>query len=233
MPALMEVVLSQVVGGEQTINRWNYLADGDTGSTTNSFGLIMALTGGALTGSPPAFATDTFMRRLQELQVTAVQFASIAVKNVYSTTDFQEFAFTSAVTGTIGTGDPAAPWIVYPFRTNIVRTDIGRGQKRISGVSEDLMGDFGAVGTSPTAEVTLFAEAMSETLTYSASGASLTFTPCVVKREKYQVQAPAMGVAERFAYRYYETFAEQAEFIASGVVWTPQARVSTQDSRKG
>lgn len=232
MAILMEVVLAQLVLGVPTINRWNYIGNGTPAAVSMSFALSSAFGAFPLGGSPSLFPPDTVLARLQALQSTGVTFTALAVKNVYSTTDFYETPFNSGVAGSVGTGELEAPEITYPFKTNIVRTDIGRGRKSFTGVAESVVGTGGVFNSAAGSLPFLLAEAMSEVLEYDDEGNTLTFSPAIVHREKYQTEPPAMGVAAKYAYRYYEDEAEQLTWVASGVTWFAAPKTGTQNSRK-
>jgi hypothetical protein len=112
------------------------------------------------------------------------------------------------------------------FRTNRVRSDIARGTKRVGGISEASVGDGGEITGGYLTNVIAAADTMSETLEYVDGANTLTFIPVVVSKQEYTT------TSGRIAYRYYPTFAEQDDHIASGVTWEPYTQVRSQTSRQ-
>lgn len=227
--SLFEVVLTSNLHGVDQIARWNYVGSGTPAAVSMSFALSKAF---GIDSTLGVFTeADSVLKRLQDLLSSDVRFMALAVKDVYSVTDFYETPFAANYGGTL-TGDTLHRRYAYGWTTNRVRADIGRGHKRISGVNESVVGDAGAIDTSAGTAIALAAVAMSQTLTYDDEGSILTFIPCVVRREKVSISPPDIGVLERFSYRYYETYAEQSAWLASGVTWFADAETTTQNSRE-
>jgi hypothetical protein len=72
------------------------------------------------------------------------------------------------------------------------------------------------------------AGAMNAVLTYIDEGNTLTFTPIVAAKEKYQSNTNPV----RFAYRYYASEALQLQHIMSSIIWSAYDTVRTQVSRQ-
>lgn len=219
---LYEVVLRSTYKNQQLINRWNYMGSGTPISISMSFALVQAMGFAPVAG---AFPVDTIANRIQNNVHTATAFEEVQVKDVYGTTDFFTLPFVPKPAGQV-TGEGASPLLAIGFKTNRVRSDIGRGTKRFGGVSEFTMAEGGEILAASIAGLTSLADAMSETLEYIDGGNTLTFIPCVVSKQKY------VAPSGRDAYRYYPTFAEQDDHIASGVVWSLYTQIRSQVSRQ-
>lgn len=222
--ALYEVVLNQTYFDQDMVNRWNYGSVGVPVGVTGSFGLTHAL-GAILTGDPLDLPVGGFMATLQALQNSQVVFVDLLVRNIYDPTDFYTYAWTTPITGGVA-GGGTSPTQAFGFRTNRLRADIRRGQKRIGGVSlsDDANGGLFA-GTAIT-RMNALAAKMSEVLEYSEGGNSLEFSPSVFKREKYTTPAGNP------AYRYYASESVQATNSVGPVTWERVPDARTQASRQ-
>jgi len=123
-------------------------------------------------------------------------------------------------------GTAASPALSYALTSNRVRSDIRRGQKRLSGVSESAMAAGGVLESAFLTSLSYAASEMSAVLEYDDEGNTLTFTPCVLSFEEYE---PEPG---KRAYRKWATEAAQLSHAAIGVLWSAQDTVRTQVSRQ-
>lgn len=226
---LMEVVLQQQYQNQEIINRWNYMASGTPATVTLSFALTSALGAIAVAG---VYDAAKLMRKIADIQVSAVSFILLTVRSVYSTTDFYSLPFIEPLVGQAAQGDAVSPIVAYGFRTNRVRSDIRRATKRFVGVGETAMAAGGTItGAFLTTQLAALATAMGASLTYVDEGNTLTFAPVVVGKEKYNPN-PSDPTAPQVAYRYYATEALQGAHIAQGIVWDPYTQVRSQVSRQ-
>jgi hypothetical protein len=229
---LMEVTLEQTYAGQEIVNRWNYLGAGTPAAVSFSFALVSAL--GAVfdeVAVPPGYPADGLMQMIANIQNVGVSFQTLTCKAVYSATDFFSVAFVNPLVG-MQTGDGMSPTQAFGFRTNRVRSDIRRATKRFVGVSEADVGTLGIIVAGfMTSDIIPLAEKMTEVLEYDDSSNLLTFTPCVVKKERYdpETQLPS---ATGTAYRYYEDPEVQEDLLATSVTWEPYDQVRTQVSRQ-
>jgi len=225
---VMEVVLQQTYQQQQIINRWNYVAAGTPAAVTFSFALTNALGAVAVAGVYPA---TLLMRLIAAVQNTAVAFDLLTVRNVFSTTDFYSLPFIEPLQGQ-DAGEGMAPFVSYGARTNRVRSDVRRATKRFVGVTETRVGAGGNLVTAwqTTTLQALIAE-MTEVLTYNDEGNTLTFTPAVCAKERYN---PDTGLADPNgrAYRYFATEALQLAKTATGILWDSYSQVRSQASRQ-
>lgn len=222
---LMEVVLNQTYYNQECVNRWNYMASGSPASVTLSFGLLSAL-GGIPTST--VLPTGTLFKALQTLQNTGVQFISVIARAIYIDEDFFDNPFFA---GTAGAGGAAAgnlsPTDAWGFRSTRVRQSIGRGYKRFVGVDDEMISSGGTIVGAAVGQAVAVASAMGEVLTYDDSGTTLTFTPCVVQKEKYHPVGKTT-----WAYRYYADESVQDDHIAEGIAWAYYPQTRTQTSRQ-
>lgn len=222
--AILELTVRGEVGGETYINRYDFVGTGTPASVSMSFALAHAF-GAIPDGIPVEIPANSPMWYFLEIASTATQIFSVTVKNLYSVTDFYEIPYPTPEAG-VQAGVPAAPFLVYPLTTNIVRTDVSRGRKAIGGVSESAMGANGVIETGILAYLADFCGTLSEPLVYDDEGNTLTFTSCVLSKQEYETPKGNR------AYKLYDTEAAQLEHTAVGVTWSPKTKVSTENSRK-
>lgn len=229
--AVMEVVLEQSYAGQQCINRFNYVSSGTPASVTLSFALASAL--GAIYDAlavPPGYPPTEMMRVIADIQNTAVTFENLTVKDVYSVTDFYSLPFVEPLLGTRGT-EGMSPINAIGFYTNRVRTDVRRATKRFTGVAEGDSGNLGLLTGSILPLVENLAVLLSTPLIYDDEGNTITFTPAVCGKERYD---PDTGLADPNgrAYRYFPNETLQMQHTALGVLWNYYPEVRSQTSRQ-
>jgi len=224
--SLYELVLDGRYQNQQIINRFNYISSGSPGGVSGSFALAKTL-GFDEDGYDIPGLDDTFIHTMALLQTSLFTYVEAIVKNPYDVTDFFTMQISPPLAGidTVNTG--MSPTSAVGFRTNRVRQDIARGTKRIAGVVETGFTTGGVLESAYLALAENLADAMSANLVSTLSGGSITFTPCVCKKEKYHPTGKTT-----WAYRYFPTESEQLENVASGIIWTPYDRQRTQTSRQ-
>ena len=224
MPFL-EVVLEQSNQGQQVLNRWNYIAAGTPSIVSFSFALANAI-GAVPTDS--VYPSGGLMNLLRLAQDASVSFVNILVRNVYSNTDFYQTPFVPALSGNAG-GSTLGPVPSFGFISNKTRYDIRRGQKRFVGVTASAMSADNTYSSAYNTLLGNIAAEMGKILEYDDASNILTFTPCIAKREKYEVPDSS---PPRFAYRYFETESEQLENVMTSLSWTHYPTVRSQTSRQ-
>lgn len=228
--AIMEATLTQQYFGQTLQTRFNYLASGTPSAVTYSFALTNAL-GAIWDGVGPIGGYPTgLMTRIADIQDPNVTFVSLIVRDVNSVTDFFEQPFVNPLVGQLGGDDSGSPTLAVGFRTNRTRTDIRPGQKRFGGVNESVLDPGGVIKTGVIApQMDPLATEMGAVLSYDDSGNILTFSPCIVKKEKYEVPG---SDPVRYAYRYYEDQAVGEANIMTSIIWSLKTQVRTQTSRQ-
>lgn len=224
---LYELTLQASYYGQLIVNRFTYEGSGTPAAVSMSFALASAF-GCVQSGGLPTFPVGSVMEAIAMTQRQEVNYVQYIVKNLYSTTDFWESPFNALSDGyNTGAGTAASPVLAVGYKSSRPRSDIGRGYKRFPGIEEGQMAAGGQIETAfLTGNVTACAAAMGDTLEYDDSGAVLTFTPCILKKEKY------VAPSGKNAYRYFATQTEQEANAAIGVTWTPYDTVRTQRSRQ-
>ncbi len=221
---LYEVVLEQRYNNQQCINRWNYVGTGTPAAAQPAFALLSAL---GFIGLGTTLPTATVGRAIQLMQNPQVTFVQASARAIFVDEDFYDNPF---LAGTVGVnpagGNPLFSQAAFGFRTNRVKQSIGRGYKRFVGVSEAMLFDYSVFTATEQANMTVLANAMSDTLTYDDEGNTLTFTPAVAQKFMYTTP-PA-----KKAYKYYASEALQAPHNAIGVNWSIYEASTTQNSRK-
>jgi len=229
---LFEVVLAGTYFNQATINRWNYVGTGIPAAVSRAFALASAF--GAIfdpTAIPPSYPDDTVLDALSSVTVNTWTWQQLTVINVYDPTDFYQVPFVNPFGGA-NAAEGMSPVVSFGFRTNQVRRDIARGTKRIPGVGEDRVGAGGVINGSTVTVLESVAEKMSEVITYDDEGNTITFAPCVVKKQEYDPNPDNPAARNHRAYRYYPTEAEQMENVAQGIIWQPYTTVRSQVSRQ-
>lgn len=224
--ALYEITLEQSLFGQQIINRWNYQSDTIPSGVSGAF---KALVGMGFTPDTDivAFGEGTVAGLLRDnVQNAAVIFVQAIAKNLYSVTDFFTYAFPPGTVGG-GSGQCMSPVVAAGFTSDRTRADIRRAQKRFAGISEDLAAAGGTWATGVAASFQELGDAMGDINVVPSGGSAITFTPYVFGREKYHPPGKTT-----WAYRYYETEAEQLEHIARINVFNLKNEVRTQTSRQ-
>lgn len=221
---LLELTLYQTYYNQACLNRWNYVMSGTPAAASPTFALAYAM-GFIPDGTPPAWPTDALFYDLRVLQSTSVAYQEVRSINVYDTTDFYTLPFVTGVSGLNG-GETNSPTVAYGFRSSQVDRAIRRGFKRFVGVSENYIQSGGELNSSGVGAANNVADSLAATLTYDDEGNTLTFTPCVVSKEKY------IAPSGRDAYRYYPTLAEQMTHVAQGGGWAYYPNTRTQRSRQ-
>ena len=219
---LFEVVLSGTMGGQEIINRWNYNADVNTPDPLGAFGLLTAM---GLVPSAGVFPTGTIGDAIADLTSNGLEWNQALCRSIYDPFDFIDTPYVPHVPGN-QSGDVEAMFVAIGFRTNRVRTDIGRGYKRFAGVNESLVNSFGELTSTAISLANVLAGLMGDVLSFTDSSLTNTYTPVIVKKQMYTTPPSPK------AYRYYPTYAEQADFLAQGVTWENYTTVRSQVSRQ-
>jgi hypothetical protein len=223
--AILELVVNQKYYNQLVINRFHYVQSGTPAAVTPSFALTFATGFAPATGSPPTFESDTLADYFKGSVSLQLQFISVFSRNLYSATDFYEVPYPVPVVGG-QTGEAASPALAYGLFSNRVRTDVRRGQKRLSGVTETLVDAGGVVSAGQVAGLASLCGKMSDILTYDDEGNTLSFTPCVLGLDEYTTDKG------NTAYRVFPTESEQLSHTAQGISWQPYTTVRTQVSRQ-
>lgn len=223
--AIMELTVNQQYQNQLVINRFHFIGSGTPAAVNHSFALLSAsgfLATNLLAG---VFPNLSLARMVQDIVSTSLTFLSAYARDLYSETDFYESPYPAGVAGQYG-GIPASPALSYALTSNRVRADIRRGQKRLSGVSENAMGSGGVLEPAFLTSLGYVATLMSEVLTYDDEGNTLSFSPAVLSFEEYTTPSG------KKAYRKYADPAAQLSHAAIGVLWQEQSTVRTQTSRQ-
>ena len=221
---LLELTLYMTYFQQACLNRFNYIMTGTPAAVSPTFALTYAA-GFVKDGTPPAYDNDLLFGQIRLNLSTAVAFNEVRTINVYNDTDFYTLPFIGGEAGFVG-GTPVSPTVALGFRSNQVNRSIRRGFKRFVGVSENIVTSGGALDGDGITWATALASALGEVLTYDDEGNTLTFTPCVVSKEKY------VAPSGNDAYRYYSTYEAQLARTAIGVDWQHYNETRTQRSRQ-
>lgn len=223
---LYEVTLFGEFHGQQTVTTWNYVGDSSPAGILPSFGLANKF-GVPPTGTPEVFPAGTILAAIQNLTSDQFRFVSLAVRAAsdYAPTDFYEAGFKPDCTGT-QPGESLSPAFAFGLRSTRTTLSIRRGFKRLPGAYEAAVADGGALVPGAITNLSAVALLMDDDLTYTASGNTIVFTPCVVQKQQYDTPKG------KKAYRYYPTLAEQMNHIALRPTWAAYEFIRTQTSRQ-
>ncbi len=222
MTELLEIVLNQTFSNQQCINRWNYIAAGTPSSVSFTFALVSAM---GFIESVGIWPDGELFCDLLTFQNIAVHSEQVIAKNIYDVTDFYGLPLIPQPVGAIN-ADAESPLLAFGFRSNQTRRDIRRGTKRFVGVSDNQNEAGGGIVTVTLGQMQTLADKMGEVLEYDDEGNTLTFTPCIVGKEKYT--APSGNPA----YRYYADKTTQMAKLATSISWEPYTTVRSQTSRQ-
>lgn len=224
---LYEVILQGQLAGQTIVNKFNYRSDGDDLDSGNAFGLTQAMGFDPTTG---AFPSGTLADHLTAVQQDAMQWQQVIARAVYDPLDFVDIPFVPVVAGQGASGDASPTFVAYGFRTNRVRTDIGRGYRRIAGVGEGQVDPLGALTSGIIAALDTLATDFGSVLSKTEGSNTIHFTPVVVHKHIYTTPSG------KKAYRYYNTAdggeAAQLENVAAGITWEVYDHVRSQVSRQ-
>lgn len=227
--AILELKLVQLYAQQECINVFTYVSNGTPATVSHSFALTSAF--GAIFDAgavPPDYPPGTLLQAIRAIQDADVTYQFVSTRNLYSVTDFYETPFNPGLAGGVS-GEGGSPAYAIGYRSGRVRSDIRRGMKRFVGVPETFVGNLGTIAN--TTEVNALATFLGTNLTYIDEGQTLTYTPVVLGRQRYN---PETGNADPngTAYRYYPTETEQLAKVADGLVWDAYTSVRTQRSRQ-
>jgi len=178
---------------------------------------------------PTDSIADTFWRSVN----AGYKFEGVFARDIYSDTNIAEYIFPPDAAGSSGVlaGEQMAPFLAAGFRTNRVNMNIKRGQKRLAGTTEPMWLDGGAAGPTAVGTYGALATAMSQVLPNGAFVAPNEFSPCVFKKERYEVEEDGV-LTGRFAYAYFINPETQELNTAWPVTWTFVNTLRSQTSRQ-
>jgi len=221
---LYEFVMQATYAGQEIVNRWNYLGTGDDGLSNPSFGLATAL-GAAEAGT--GFTTDSMLYHISGLQIDTLVYHQCLVRSVYVPTDFIDIPYPTPKPGLVTGVDGESPFVAIGFRSNRVRTDIGRGFKRFAGIPETEVTSLGIVSSALDELLASISTDLGASVSYTADSITWNYVPVIVGKEV----VPATETTPK-KYRYYATETLQAAHLASGIAWEPYTTVRSQVSRQ-
>jgi len=223
---LFEVILRQSYQTRNVLNRWHYNGSGTPAAVQMSFALASAF-GGIQDGITGEFPEDSVMEFLRSMQAEPLLYLELQVAALYDVSDFYVIPYNSSAHGASG-GTAMSPFAAYGFQSNRVRTDIRRGNKRICGVVEGAVKEFGEIESTIMPSLVEIGDAFSATLEYDDEGNTLSFQPAVLSFQKHAPDADH----DTDWYSKYSTNTAQLEHTALGITWQPKPYITTQNSRK-
>lgn len=230
MSKLLELTVKTEFNGQQCINRFNYVMTGTPAAVTPSFGLVSAA---GFIPTAGAFPTGTLAKSWSDLVSADVQFDLAVSLNPYDPTDFYGNPFVPVVNGAV-TGNSLSPTAAFGFLSTQTNRGIRHGTKRFTGVTESENLSGGELSPETLVLMNDLADFMGNVITYDDEGNTLSYAPCVVKKDKYVVPG---SDPERFAYRYFPPYnstgeALQLASLALSILWSPYDHTRTQASRQ-
>jgi len=235
MGSIYEVTLVASYFNQEVINVWNYINPTISIGPVGSAQALMSLLGWSEWDvGEESYPVGSVAHRFIACVNNSFELKSVFVRDIYSTTNIAEWVFPQGVAeqslGNLA-GEKSSPAVAIGFTSNRVNTDIGRGQKRLSGQTEEA---FQAGGSVTTSFLTNFynplAVAMSTELE-DPTPSQGTYYPAICKKERYEVEKDGV-LTGRFAYKYYEDPGVQAANTAQGVTWSVKNTQRFQVSRQ-
>jgi len=208
--------------GQRCLNVFNLVTLDTPAVVTGSFAAASAM---GFVPDGAGFPANLFFDQIADSMSNNVTFNQIRVKNPYDVTDFYSQPFASDVTGHTS-GESQSPVSAFSVFSNQTRLDIAAGQKRFVGVPESSTGNGGVLTSGALAAWQDVAELMSQPMDYDDEGNTISFRIVVAQKEEYT--APS----GKPAYKYFDTLVEQMDHVATGLLWTPRAYVSSQTTRQ-
>lgn len=222
---LYEVTLQQLYFGQECINRWNYQAPTIPSGSSGSYLLAVAM-GAIADDDTPAFDLTTILGKLQQLQVAAVIFSQLVIKNIYSVTDFYTYAFPTGTTGS-GGGEGMSPVMALGYTSDRTVANIRRSQKRFVGVAESVVDQGGVLTSAFATSAQVLGTEMGNPNTATVDGVTTVFNPVCLSREKYHPPGKTT-----WAYKYWPDEATQLTHMAPITQYNVKNQVRSQTSRQ-
>lgn len=236
MGSIYEVTLVASYFNQEVINVWNYINPTITVGEAGNAQTLMSLLGWSEYDSldTMAYPSDSVALSFIRAVNSSFELKSVFVRDIYSTTNISEYVFPQGVAGqSLGqlAGEKSSPAVAIGFSTNRVNTEIGRGQKRLSGQTEEAFQTGGAVTPAfLTSTYNPLALAMSRELE-DPNPTQGSYYPAICKKERYEVEKDGVPTG-RFAYKYYENPGVQAANTAQGITWAVKNTQRFQVSRQ-
>jgi len=220
-----EITLEQQFAGQQIINRWNYISDT---IPAGQLGALLALVGMGFTPFTDIdpFGIETVAYGLQQLQAVAVNWVQAVGKNIHDPTDYYAYAFPAGTTSVNGGSEAESPVIAVGFATDRTRSDIRRGQKRFTGLTEGQVGDVGQLTAGAKTAWQAVGDTMADVNSITVAGSAVVFTPYVFGRKK------TVDEDGNVTYPYWPTDAEQFAHAMRINQWTLKPQIRTQGTRQ-
>lgn len=226
--AILEIALTQNFENVECISRFTYQSTGTPAASSLSFLLMRGF--GAIPNAG-VYPPTALLARIAAAQSTFVTYTGVAIRNLYSTTDFYSLPTLEELQGGV-IGEALPPFVALGFSSSRVRADIRRGTKRFVGVPESQVGSAGALTSGYlTGLVADLAASLGAIITETDEGNTITFTPVVLGRQRYNPSTQQPD-PEGTAWRYYPTEAEQLQHVAAGTVWSAYTTVRSQTTRQ-
>jgi len=222
---LYEITLEQKLAGQQTINRFNYESGAIPSGSLGALLLIQAL-GFTVNDAIPAFDPSTVAGQLKALQAVAVNWIQVVCKNLYDPTDYYSYPFPAGTTSDNGSSEAESPVIAVGFATNRTRTDVRRGQKRFTGLTEGQVGDVGNLTPSALASWQAIGDNMAIDAVADTGADTVSFTPYVFGRKR------TVDLDGKVSYPYWPDATQQMAHAMKILSWTVKPQVRTQGTRQ-
>lgn len=163
---------------------------------------------------------------ISSLVTSAMEFTQIYGENLFNVAELSAYLYSPPLIGA-ASGTAMAQYEAYGFTTPSQRRGMNSGQRRIPGVTETMVGNFGALEVSTYPALQLVADAFSADvhLEWGTSNEG-TFKPVIVKRVRTGDGTPESP----YEYRLPRTLAERVYYKANG--WQYRLSTTTQNSRK-
>lgn len=233
--ALYEVTVTGTVAGQQAIWRSNWQSiDPDPLGNLFAYRLLQAM--GWDETDPGTPLADTVFEYFQNCNTGNSVITSLFARNIYSDTDFYEVPLGAGWVGGQSGGLYMPPFVCAQWQSNRTNLAVRRGHISTWGIQEANVDDSSqVVGSDLTNPMDDFAAEMSSTIQWLIGLQQYDYRSCILSKERYEIAGTGTDPTTnptRWAYRYYETEAEQLDHAALGVDWTRMLPVSSRISRK-
>jgi len=232
---LYEVIVTGTIQGDQAIWRSNWERTTDpVGGNLFAYRLLQAI--GFDEADTTAPQPDSLLEYFQACATGQAVITSLFSRNLYDDLDFSEIPLGAGWIGLQSGGAYAPPFVNAQWRSNRTNLAVRRGHVSTWGIQEANIDDSSnVIGSDLTGPMDEFAGAMSIEQTHTIVSQLYGFRSCVLSKERYMVAGtgtdPITNPA-RWAYKYYDTEAEQLEHAALDLTWERMLPVSSRMSRK-
>jgi len=232
---LYEVTVTGVLNSQQTIwrSQWEQTSIPPGGSLP-AYRLLQAMGFDEADDTTPI--TGSIFKLFQTCATGQAAITSLFSRNIFDPLDFFEIPLPLAWVGAQAGGNYMPTFVNAQWRSSRTNLEVRRGHFSTWGIQEENVTDSNIItGSDLLTPMDSLASVMSDTITHTIGIQNFSYRSCILSKERYMVAGsgtdPITNPA-RWAYKYYDTEAEQLEHAALNLTWSRMNPVSSRNSRK-